>query len=351
MAEKRVSEFDFNSVNFLWFLWKWKWVLMIVALTAGVLAAIFSGPRFITPMYKSVVVLFPTSTNSISKAIMDEISGGKEDLMSFGEEAEAEQMIQILNSSQIRDRIIQRYNLMHHYEIKPNSKFATTELNRTYSDNIRFRRTEYKGVEIKVMDHSADTAMLIANDIAEYFDTIKNDLQKQRAMEGLAIVEAEFLQMQQDIFEDEDSLRKLRELGVYDYEGQVEMINQQLAIELARGKQSGIKALTEKLDTLAKYGGAYVSLRDALEYEKKNFSDLRKAYKKARVDAQSFMPQKFVVDRAYKAEKKSYPVRWLIVVISMFSTFLVTIIALIVIENVSRISATRQEKNLPAETA
>jgi uncharacterized protein involved in exopolysaccharide biosynthesis len=343
MAERRVSDFDFNSVNFLWFLWKWKWVLVAAALFAGILAAVFSGPRFITPMFRSVVVLFPTSTNSISKAIMDEVPGGKQDLMSFGEEAEAEQMIQILNSSKIRDRIVERYDLMKHYKIKPSTRFSTTELHRTYGDNIRFRRTEYKGVEIKVMDHSADTAMLIANDIAEYFDTIKNDLQKQRAMEGLAIVEAEFLQMQQDIFEDEDSLRKLREVGIYDYEKQVEMINQQLAIELAKRNQVGIKALTEKLDTLAKYGGAYVSIRDALEYEKKNFSDLRKAYKKARVDAQSFMPQKFVVDRAYKAEKKSYPVRWLIVVVSMFSTFLITVIALIIIENVSRFKAVRQE--------
>lgn len=350
MADKRISDFDFNSVNFLWFLWKWKWILITLALFAGILAAVFSGPRFITPMFKSVVVLFPTSTNSISKAIMDEIPGGKQDLMSFGEEAEAEQMIQILNSSKIRDKIVERYDLMKHYRIKPLTRFSLTQLHRQYSENIRFRRTEYKGVEIKVMDHSADTAMLIANDIAEYFDTIKNDIQRQRAMEGLAIVEAEFRQMERDIFEDEDSLRKLREFGVYDYEKQVEMLNQQLAIELAKRNQVGIKALTDKLDTLAKYGGAYVSIRDALEYEKKNFSDLRKAYKKARVDAESFVPQKFVVDRAYKAEKKSYPVRWLIVAVSMFATFLITIIVLIVIENISRFSLARQEGNAQPET-
>lgn len=343
MAEKRFSDFDFNSVNFVWFLWKWKWVIGTVVIIAGLLAAIFSGPKFITPMFRSVVVLFPTSTNSISKAIMDELPGMGQDLMSFGEEAEAEQMLQVLNSSEIRDRIIEKYDLMNHYKIKPRSKFAMTELHREYQSNIKFRRTEFKGVEIKVMDSSPDTAMFIANDIAEFFDTIKNAIQKQRSLKGLAIIEAELRQAEREVWNDEDSLRKLMELGVHDYERQAEMINQQLAIEIARRNQIGIKALTDKLDTLAKYGGAYVSLRDALEYEKKNLSDLRKSYKKVKVDAEAIVPQKFIVDRAYKAEKKSYPVRWLIVAISMLSAFLLTIIALVVLENVIRYSLAKDQ--------
>jgi uncharacterized protein involved in exopolysaccharide biosynthesis len=347
MTEKNRSDFDFNSVNFLWFLWKWKWIITIAVVVAGLLAAIFSGPRFITPLFKSVVILFPTSTNSPSKALMDAIPGSKQDLMAFGEEAEAEQMLQILNSSEIRDRIVHKYDLLKHYEIKPRSKFAMTQLHRKYSSNIRFRRTEFKGVEIKVMDRSPDTAMMIANDIADFLDTVKNGIQRQRALEGLAIVEHEYLQMQHDIFEDEDSLKKLREIGVHDYERQVEMINQQLAIEIARRNQVGIKALSDKLDTLARYGGAYVSIRDALEYEKKNFSDLRMAYKKAKVDAEAVIPQKFIVDKAYKAEKKSYPVRWLIVAVSMFSAFILSIITLIVLENIKRFTlAKRQESGL-----
>lgn len=343
MAEKRFSDFDFNSVNFVWFLWKWKWVIALVVVAAGLLAAIFSGPKFITPMFRSVVILFPTSTNSISKAIMDDLPGMGQDLMSFGEEAEAEQMLQVLNSSEIRDRILEKYDLMNHYKIKPRSKYAMTELHRKYRSNIKFRRTEFKGVEIKVMDRSPDTAMFIANDIAEFFDTIKNAIQKQRSLEGLAIIEAELRFMEREVWEDEDSLRKLREIGVHDYERQVEMINQQLAIEIARRNQVGIKALSDKLDTLAKYGGAYVSLRDALEYEKKNLSDLRKAYKKVKVDAEAIVPQKFIVDRAYKAEKKSYPVRWLIVAVSMLSAFLFTIIALVILENVNRYSLAKDK--------
>jgi uncharacterized protein involved in exopolysaccharide biosynthesis len=335
MAEKQQGNFDFNSINFVWFIWKWKWILGTITLIAAIAAAIFSGPYFITPMFKSVVVLFPTATNSISKTLMNETPGDKEDLMAFGEETESEQLLQILNSSEIRDKIVSRFDLMHHYKIKPKSKFAVTRLNKEYNSNITFRRTEFKAVEIKVMDRSADTAMLIANTISDYLDTMKNAIQKQRALDGLAIVEEEYKQVENEIYQSEDSLRKLREKGVHDYETQAEMINQQLAIEIAHRNAAGIKALNDKLDTLAKYGGAYVSIRDALEHDKKNFSELKRSYRKAKVDAEAFVPQKFVVDKAYKAEKKSYPVRWLIVVVSAFSAFLLTIIILIILENIA----------------
>ena len=64
---------------------------------------------------------------------------------------------------------------------------------------------------------------------------------------------------------------------------------------------------------------------------------LKTKYDEARVDAESFISQKFIVDNAYKAEKKAYPIRWLIVVITTFSSLLLTIIVLIILDNISRI--------------
>ncbi len=41
-----------------------------------------------------------------------------------------------------------------------------------------------------------------------------------------------------------------------------------------------------------------------------------------------------MVDRAYKAEKKSYPVRWLIVVVSTFSAFILAVLSIIIIQTI-----------------
>ena len=102
---------------------------------------------------------------------------------------------------------------------------------------------------------------------------------------------------------------------------------------MAKGNKSGVERLQKKLNILAKYGGAYVSLRDALEYDKKQLSELQAKYDEAKVDAESTLPHTFIVSNAYKAEKKSYPIRWLIVVISVLSILFISVIIFGIIEN------------------
>ena len=344
MTERFSGDKDFDSTNFFLFLLAWRIPILVITGLAFIASIIFSAPAFITPKFKSFVILYPTSTNSVSKALLSDTYGGKEDILEFGEDEQTEQMLQILNSNKIRDRIVIKYDLISHYNIDPGSKYKFTKLIREYESNITFRRTEYNAVKISVLDTDAQMAADIANDIANLLDSTKIYMQKQRAMKGFKIVETEYLQRQREIQEMEDSLTRLREHGVHDYESQSEMINQQLAIELAKGNVSGVSVLEAKLDTLAKYGGPYVSLRDALEHEKKQFSILKTKYNEAKVDAEEELPQKFVVSDAYKAEKKSYPVRWLIVVITTFSALLLTLFLIIVVENISKSSLVKIKK-------
>ncbi|MDX9931419.1 MAG: hypothetical protein AB7V36_01950 [Bacteroidales bacterium] len=325
------KELTFENTNFLFFLFKWRKLLIIICIAAAVISAGIS--LLIKNKYVSSVVLFPTSTNAVSKALISSQYGAKEDIMAFGEEEEAEQMLQVLNSNEIRQRIIQKFNLLEHYDIDPESKFKNTRLYETYNENISFNRTEYMAVEIKVVDEDPQMAADIANEIANLYDTVKNDLQKQRSLEGFKIVEGAYKELEADIIRKEDSLSILRSKGVQDYESQAERLYEGLAREIGNGNQRAVSQIQERLDTLAKYGSAYVSLRDGLEHDKKQLSDLKGKFEEAKVDAESSLPQKFVVDYAFKAEKKSYPVRWLIVVISTFATLLTSIILIILYEN------------------
>ncbi|HNW99484.1 MAG TPA: Wzz/FepE/Etk N-terminal domain-containing protein [Bacteroidales bacterium] len=326
----------FDSTSFLAFLGKWKKILLIVSGIAVLSGIIFTSPFFITPKYKATVIMFPTSTNSISKALMSDNYGGKQDILEFGAEEQAEQLLQILNSNKIRARVIQKYNLLEHYDINPESRFKNTLLYKEYENNITFRRTEFMAVEIEVLDKDPQMAADIANDIAALLDSTKNAMQKERAIKGFQIVEAEYKKIKTEVEEMEDSLTQLRKLGVNDYETQAEAYNTQLAIALAQNNMSGAKKLEEKIKTISEYGGAYVSLRDALENDKKHLSDLKTKYEEAKVDAQEELPCKFIVNSAFKAEKKSYPVRWLIVLVSTLSAFLLAVLVLIIIDNIKR---------------
>lgn len=304
---------------------------MSIALASAVVSAGVS--LLIRNKYVSTVVMFPTSTNAISKALISTSYGLKEDIMAFGEEEQAEQMLQILNSNEIRSRVIEKFNLTEHYRIDPESKYKNTKLYETYNENISFSRTEYMAVQIRVVDEDPQLAADIANEIANLYDTVKNNMQKQRAVEGFQIVEATYKDLESNIQWKEDSLAVLRMKGVQDYESQSERLYEGLVREIGKGNMSAVKLIQNELDTIAKYGTAYVSIRDALEYDKKQLSEVKGKYEEAKVDAEQIIPQKFIVDSAFKAEKKTYPVRWLIVVVSVFSTLLMSIVLIILYEN------------------
>lgn len=350
MVFRKADNENFDSTNILLFLYKWRKPLVVVTVLAIIASVIFSSPMFITPKYKSTVILYPAATNAISKALLTESGGVKEDILDFGEDEETEQLLQILHSNRIRDRIIERYNLMEHYDIDVSSGYKLTRLYREYEDNITFKRTEFMAVKITVLDKDPQMAADIANDIADLLDSTKNEMQKKRAQRAYEIVKEQYFKLRLEVQVMEDSLSKLRELGVHDYESQAEMINQQLAIELANGNESAVKRLENKLEILAKYGGPYVSLRDALEHEKKQLSMLRAKYEEAKTDAEEVLPAKFVVNNAYKAERKSYPIRWLIVVVTTVSALLLTLVLILMFENLSeylpaRFRAMQPERN------
>lgn len=333
MIEKQeIPEFDTSKLVI--FIYRWRKVFLYTAICAALLSILISSSLFITPLYRSTVIMYPASSNSISKALLNDNAGAKQDILEFGEDAQTEQMLQILNSNKIKDRVISKFQLATHYGIDTSSRYKMLRLYRKYESNITFKRTEYMAVKISVLDKDPQMAADIANTIAALLDSVKNDMQKERAIQGYRIVEAEYNKLKTEIRTMEDSLTELRKLGVHDYETQAEMINQQLAIEIAKGNRNGIAALDKKLEVLAKYGGPYVSLRDALEYEKKQLSFIKAKYEEAKIDAQENIPQKFVVENAYKAERKAYPIRWIIVTVSTISALLIAVIVIVLLERI-----------------
>jgi capsular polysaccharide biosynthesis protein len=329
----------FDSTNLIVYLYNWRKPLLIVTIAAALLAAVFSGPAFIEPQFESTVTVFPSTTNSLSKALLPQKFASRgQDILEFGKEEEAEQLLQILNTDEIRDSIIHNYNLLKHYDIDADGKYAKTELYETYGSNISFRRTEFMSVEISVLDANPDTAALIANDIVLQLDMVKNRIQQERAKKGLAIIDREYKSLKSALRSLEDSLTDLRYKGVHDYETQSAVLSEQLATaQIEKGvDHSSARAIEAKLDTLAKYGGTYVSLRDELAYLKEEVVKLKSAHDQGKVDVEESLPATFKVNNAYAAEKKKYPIRWLIVALSMLGAFTFTLVSILIWDTISK---------------
>lgn len=329
----------FDSTNLLIFLWKKKFPILAASLLALVASVIFSSEFFIPPRFKSSVIMFPTTNSSISKSLLSENAFEKENILQFGEEEQVEQMLQILNSDEIRERIIAKYNLMEHYRIDSTGKYPMTELSKRFEENISFNRTEYLSVRIDVMDEDPKLAAVIANEIAALLDTVKTRMQHDRASQALAIVEKEFNDFNKYLMAREDTLNRLRQFGVLDYDAQVERLSEAYGKALLANNQTAVRIIDEKMAVLAQYGGIYTSITQDMEHDREALSRLKTKYEEAKVDATEKIPHKFVVNLAREAEKKSYPVRWLIVVVSTIATFLLAVVAVLLIENIQRIKS------------
>ena len=335
MANEMKKGEDFDSSNLIIFLYKWRKPLFIVILVALVCSWFFSSSWFITPKYKSTVIMFPASSSSISKSLLNEQSVKGQDITAFGEDDQAEQLLQILNSNRIRDRVMRKFNLMSHYDIDSTSDVKYSNLFKEYDNNITFRRTEFMAVQISVYDKDPQVAADIANTIASLLDSAKNEMMRQRSVKGFQVVEAEYNSMKAEKDKIVDSLVSLGSLGVNDVEYQSQVLNQQFAISIMNGNRSAQAALQKKLDVLGKYGGIYMALKNSLEFKTEQLILLETKYKQAKVDAEENLPQKFIVSDAYKAERKSYPIRWLIIMVSTVSALFISIIVIIVTEKIS----------------
>ncbi len=180
MENKQQSRYNFNSVDLLLFMWKKRVILLGVSFLAAVASIVIS--IMITPMFEASVVMFPTSNTSVSKELLVQAFSGHPNVFDFGEEEQAEQLLQVLNSEPLRSRITEKYDLMKHYKINPNGKYPRTELMDQFKSNINFRLTEYMAVEISVMDENPEMAANIANDISDLVDTVFNDMKRERIL-------------------------------------------------------------------------------------------------------------------------------------------------------------------------
>lgn len=324
-----------NSFDLVVFLWRKRRLIIGITLLgaiAGVIAAYAIRPRF-----KSEVILFPAITNSVSKALLSEQSTGRDDILALGDEEDAEQLLQILHSDLVRERSAERFELMKVYRIKPDDPHKNSDLREAYEDHIKFEYTKFGSVRVEVLDEDPQRAADIANFIADQVDSVWRDMARERAMKGFTLVKAKVEELQGQIEQMEDSMRTLRSLGVQDYHTQTERYNEYLGAAILKGDQRAVKEFEDRFKVLAQYGGAYVTLQDRQFNEVKRLSVLRMKLEQAQADLESDLPHKFVVNKAVAADRKSYPVRWLVVAISTASALLLALLLIIIQENVRKV--------------
>ena len=312
-------------------LYKWRKKIIIVSFLAAVIAAIAS--LFITNKYKSEVILFPTMNLSTGKALLNEYN----DFLEIGKEEELEHMMQILQSNDIFNRVIDKFDLVNHYEIDTNNELYFVDLMKEYHGNIKSEITKYSSIKISVLDTDPQMAADIANEIASLIDTVMNNLQKNMAQQGYESLIRDRDYVLSEIKVLEDSIAKIRAFGINDYESQSEVLNEQWAVAKIENNHAAATAIAKKLEVLSKYGGQYSALRDDLVHSRGRLNYVLKKLNEHKLTAQEQLEHKFILNAAVPDLKKSYPIRWLIVLTTAFSTALFMIVLIAFKEQIKQI--------------
>ncbi len=299
----------FENINYLAVILRWKKSLGLVFIIAAILSVVFTGTKFIKPLYKSTALVYPVN------------------IFSYSEESETEQMLQILGSDDMKRTVIDSLDLFRHYKIDRDEPYAYEKVIRKFDKRVSIKRTQYESVKIEALDRSPKVAFYIVNEILEAYNVITLQLMKKKAEEVLLIKETLFRQKNQEV----DSLRILVDTLI----NQSNLAEYNILKESMRGSfqylQNGNNA-SETMETMSEKSLELFFNQRLLESELVVLIELKKEYELALSDVNKHLEFTDVISAPVVAQKKSYPIRWLIVILSMAATMFCAFIVILIID-------------------
>ena len=260
------QEQNFNSGELISFLWSKRIALLIITSIAFV--GSISVSLFMTPYYMSRAVVFPTKSNSV-----DFNSNSRNSVVEFGDESDAERLLQVLISPEIRDSLTEKYDLYAHYEIDSADVHAKFEFQKSYEGNIKFDRTRYNSINIDVYDTDPQRAADMANDIVRLVDTVMNRMIRQRAVGPMWAVESEVGLIKQEMGDYSDKLKNLSDSGVVSKDERGNMYTDYLEA-LSAGKNDLAAEIKRKIDATQAYATDYDTYSNLSEFFSLRYSNI-----------------------------------------------------------------------------
>jgi uncharacterized protein involved in exopolysaccharide biosynthesis len=317
----QINELDKERQNLLVFIWRNRKLISIVTGIAMLISLIVSF--LLTPLYKSTAIVFPAATSTVS---FSEQRNAKASSMDFGEEEQAEQLVQILQSSQIRNRIVDQFQLMKHYDIDDSDPNKYFKLMEKYENMFSYTRTRYGSIQIDVLDRDAVLAADMANKIVDLIDTVKNSMVAERTIPAFEINKRKKQQLESDRDAVLDQLDSLARTGVLSIDGRSSLFQAYVDSKSQAEKQE----IKKTIDINMKFGARFDGLEDIRDEKIMQLEQFKVAYEQAESDANTIFSHKFIVERAVVADKKDKPKRIIIVLLATVGAFIFMVFALLI---------------------
>ncbi|MGM0566446.1 MAG: Wzz/FepE/Etk N-terminal domain-containing protein [Bacteroidota bacterium] len=311
----------FSNKNVILILWKWKWHLITVVAVAILLGAIFSSKLFITPKFDSRAVIYPSN------------------VAPYSDESETEQMIQWLQSRDIKDSMIKRYDLGRHYEIDTGYKYYYTTLLYEYNQNVSISKTQYESIEIEVLDKNPVQAKEMVESILELLNNKIRRIHESKFDEVLELNQRMVAKKKKEVDSVKQVLTELgMDYGLFETESQAREVTEGYLRTVdgssANINHSGVQKLKKALE---EKGGEFMINESYVTGLMAGYSEIKRDYDMAYKNANRKFTYTNTVTSPFVSDKKAYPVRWLIVVYSVVAALILAVIVIAVLENKKRL--------------
>lgn len=307
----------FDNQRILDIIWKRKFHFLIVGVIAIILSAIFSSPTFITPRFKSTARVYPTNIWVLSN------------------ESETEQMLEILNSNDLKLKMFETFELDKVYGINKDDPQYFTYMFDLYNTYVSTRKTEFETAEIKVLDIDPNRASDMCDSIISFYNKKVGEMHKTKEKEMVVISSQQLKENYEQLTDIEKQLDSIRnESGILSYNFQVPELTRGYmnALATGRGSSSDTKKIENLYDNFSIHGAEAARLEHFFDEKLEVIDSLHIEHQHHLMEYGKIITYSHVVEYPFPADKKSYPVRWLIVGFSLLSAVFIALLTFLVLD-------------------
>ncbi|MFW6289746.1 MAG: Wzz/FepE/Etk N-terminal domain-containing protein [Mariniphaga sp.] len=307
----------FDNQRILEVIWKRKFHFIVIGIVAVVLAAFFSGPAFIKPKFRSTARIYPTNIWVLS------------------EESESEQMLEIINSRDIKQQVMEAFNLNEVYKVDRNSPYYMSYMLDIYNENVNASKTKFETVEIKVMDYDPQRASNMCDSIIRFYNKKVRNMHKAKDLEMVKLTENELNKKYtrlDTLAADLGVIRK--EYGILDYTAQVERVTEGYMNALANGRMASgdARKIQDLYNNLAERGTQAYMLETMFNSTVSVIDSLNQVRDFYLSEFEKDITYAHIVEHPVPADKKAYPVRWIIVALTTLSAVFLALLVFLVLD-------------------
>jgi len=285
-----------------------------VAIIAAILAGIFSSSAFITPKYESTAVIYPSN------------------VWEYSDETALEQLQQYLESNIIRDSLVRKFDLYNEYKIDTADINAATWMTLSYGEHVGASETKFESIKITVLSTSPERARDMVLEIIKQLNRLVARVNRSKVQEIYQYKKVVLTNLSGQI----DSLLGIvnkygKDYNIMEYVGQSERVTEGYLKALSSGTRGNSFDETQKLFKNVAEHGAYIqNLNNRIEFLNEQYAELLTEFEELKIDLVKEVTYSNVLVTPEVPDKKAYPVRWLIVALSMIGAVIFTATILIV---------------------